>query len=151
MADHRLAEARNIALHAEVAARLAPDPSLVEISQDSDIVVIGSQAALVVSMEADLFPMNHPERAGVIDGAIGELSMFHDTFGYYAQGVGEETAIQGPGLRGGTSPNRAAGPGDGGRPDRRHPGSAGRKRARPPPPRRDFGVMKPPCRPPGRS
>jgi hypothetical protein len=30
--------------------------------------------------------------ADVIDGAIGELSMFHDTFGYYAQGVGPETA-----------------------------------------------------------
>jgi hypothetical protein len=28
----------------------------------------------------------------VIDGAIGELSPFHDTFGYYAQGVEEGTA-----------------------------------------------------------
>jgi hypothetical protein len=27
-----------------------------------------------------------------IDGAIGELSMFHETFGYYADGVGEATA-----------------------------------------------------------
>lgn len=44
------------------------------------------------SMEADLFPLNHPERADVIDGSIGELSPFHETFGYYAQGVGEETA-----------------------------------------------------------
>jgi hypothetical protein len=28
----------------------------------------------------------------VIDGSIGELSPFHETFGYYAQGVTEETA-----------------------------------------------------------
>ena len=28
----------------------------------------------------------------LIDGSIGEASMFHDTFGYYAQGVVESTA-----------------------------------------------------------
>jgi hypothetical protein len=28
----------------------------------------------------------------MIDGSIGELSPFHDTFGYYGQGVGPETA-----------------------------------------------------------
>jgi hypothetical protein len=28
-----------------------------------------------------------------IDGAIGEHSPFHETFGYYAQGVGPETAV----------------------------------------------------------
>ena len=27
-----------------------------------------------------------------IDGAIGEGSQFHETYGYYAQGVGPETA-----------------------------------------------------------
>jgi hypothetical protein len=32
------------------------------------------------------------ELADAIDGAIGELSAFHDTYGYYAQGVGPETA-----------------------------------------------------------
>lgn len=72
------------------------------IANDDEIVVIGSQAilgqfpdapaAMRVSMEADLFPLNHPERADVIDGSIGELSPFHEAFGYYAQGVGEETA-----------------------------------------------------------
>jgi hypothetical protein len=72
------------------------------IAADDSIVVIGSQAILGQfpdapesmrrSMEADLFPLNHPERADVIDGSIGELSPFHETFGYYAQGVGEETA-----------------------------------------------------------
>lgn len=73
------------------------------IVDDNEIVVIGSQAilgqfpdapeAMRVSIEADLFPRNHPERADVIDGSIGELSPFHDTFGYYAQGVGEKTAL----------------------------------------------------------
>lgn len=72
------------------------------IAADDSIVVIGSQAILgqfpdapagmLRSMEADLFPLHHPERSDVIDGSIGELSPFHETFGYYAQGVGEETA-----------------------------------------------------------
>jgi len=46
-----------------------------------------------LSVEADLFPLNYSERADVIDGSIGELSPFHETFGYYAQGVAEEIAI----------------------------------------------------------
>jgi len=68
-----------------------------------EIVVIGSQAILgsfphpperlQQSMDADVYPKNHPELSIVIDGAIGELSIFHSTFGYYAHGVGEETAI----------------------------------------------------------
>jgi hypothetical protein len=73
------------------------------IVSDDEIVVIGSQAilgqfpdapeAMRVSTEADLFPLNHPERSDLIEGSIGELSPFHEAFGYYAQGVGEETAI----------------------------------------------------------
>ncbi len=72
------------------------------IAGDSQIVIIGSQSILgqfpdaptplVVSAEADVFPLNHPEKADVIDGAIGEGSSFHEEYGYYAQGVGEETA-----------------------------------------------------------
>lgn len=49
-------------------------------------------ASLVESMEADMYPMNEPALADLIDGAIGEGSPFHDRFGYYAQGVGPETA-----------------------------------------------------------
>jgi hypothetical protein len=49
-------------------------------------------AALVVSAEADLFPLNHPELADLIDGSLGEGSAFHEQFGYYAQGVGERTS-----------------------------------------------------------
>lgn len=73
------------------------------ISADSDIVVVGSQAILgqfpdapeelCRSDEADVYPRNHPERSDLIDGSIGELSPFHDTFGYYAQGVAPETAV----------------------------------------------------------
>lgn len=73
------------------------------IADDTDIVVLGSQAILatvpspppdlVKSIEADVYPLAHPERSELIDGAIGEASQFHDTFGYYAQGVGPETAV----------------------------------------------------------
>lgn len=76
------------------------------IAQDDEIVVIGSQAvlgqfpdapdALTVSNEADVYPKNHPERSDLVDGSIGELSPFHEAFGYYAQGVGPETAVLPP-------------------------------------------------------
>lgn len=72
------------------------------IADDDEIIIIGSQSVLgqfpdappelLVSNEADVYPKNHPERWDLIDGSIGELSPFHDTFGYYAQGVGEGTA-----------------------------------------------------------
>jgi len=74
-----------------------------DIADDNDIVVIGSQAILGqfpnapesmrVSAEADLYPLHHPERADLIDGSIGELSPFHETYGYYAQSVSETTAL----------------------------------------------------------
>lgn len=73
------------------------------ITNQYEIVVVGSQsilgaypqapAPLLFSMEADVFPLRHPELADLIDGAIGEASAFHDQFGYYAQGVGPETAV----------------------------------------------------------
>jgi hypothetical protein len=72
------------------------------IANDSEIVVIGSQSvlgqfpnapdSLLVSAAADVFPLNHPELADLIDGSIGEGSPFHELFGYYAQGVDERTA-----------------------------------------------------------
>jgi hypothetical protein len=74
-----------------------------QISGDTEIVVIGSQAIhaqdtnlppiAYLSQEADVYPRNHPDRADDIDGAIGELSAFHQTHGYYAQGVSPETAV----------------------------------------------------------
>jgi hypothetical protein len=73
------------------------------ISGDTEIVVVGSQAMLgrypdappelLVSEDADVYPRNRPEMSDVIDGSIGELSPFHETFGYYAQGVGPTTAV----------------------------------------------------------
>ena len=73
------------------------------IADDPDLVIIGSQAilgqypdapaVLLASMEADIYPRNHPSRAILIDGAIGEGSYFHEQFGYFAQGVGPETAV----------------------------------------------------------
>jgi hypothetical protein len=72
------------------------------ISGDDELIVIGSQsilgqfpnapAELLVSNEADVYPRNLTERWELIDGSIGELSPFHDTFGYYAQGVEPGTA-----------------------------------------------------------
>ena len=48
-------------------------------------------AALLISREVDLYPGMHAERADLIDGAIGMHSSFHETFGYFADGVGPET------------------------------------------------------------
>ena len=66
-------------------------------------MVIGSQsilaqfpdapAELLVSMEADMYPRDRPELADLVDGSIGEGSQFHEQFGYYAQGVGPDTAV----------------------------------------------------------
>ncbi|HKQ72015.1 MAG TPA: DUF6036 family nucleotidyltransferase [Polyangiaceae bacterium] len=74
-----------------------------DIADDDEIIVIGSQSvlgqfpdapeALRVSDEADVYPKNRPERWDVIDGSIGEGSPFHETYGYYAQGVEDGTAI----------------------------------------------------------
>jgi hypothetical protein len=72
------------------------------IANETSFVLIGSQAVLLLleepppellrSTEIDLYPSLHPEKADLIDGAIGALSTFHDTFGYHADGVGPETA-----------------------------------------------------------
>lgn len=51
-----------------------------------------SPAELTVSAEANTYPLDAPEKAALIDGSIGEKSPFHETFGYYAHGVGPETA-----------------------------------------------------------
>jgi hypothetical protein len=77
------------------------------VSDDPDLVIVGSQAilgahpdaprSLRASDELDLYPRNHPDRSDVVDGALGEMSAFHRTFGYYAQGVGPETAVVAPG------------------------------------------------------
>jgi hypothetical protein len=72
------------------------------IAGERELVVIGSQAilgqfpdapaALLRSMECDLYPRKRPKLADKVDGAIGEASKFHEQFGYYAQGVAPDTA-----------------------------------------------------------
>lgn len=72
------------------------------ITLDEEFVIIGSQALLgehpdapeqlLVSIEVDIYPRTKPENSSLVDGAIGEGSTFQDTFGYYAHGVGPETA-----------------------------------------------------------
>lgn len=74
-----------------------------DITDQYEFIIVGSQAILgsvprpedvfTVSAEADIYPLHAPELADEIDGAIGEGSAFHATYGYYAQGVGPETAI----------------------------------------------------------
>ncbi len=67
------------------------------------IVVIGSQAILgqfpqnapprtTLSVEADLLPLDAPEKWELVTGSLGELSPFHDTFGYFGDGVSLNTA-----------------------------------------------------------
>ena len=73
------------------------------IADDGELIIIGSQSilgqfpnapnTLCMSMEMDVYPRNKPERADLVDGTIGEGSFFHEQFGYYAQGVGPETAV----------------------------------------------------------
>ena len=72
------------------------------ITQQYEFVILGSQSILgaipnppeffTMSAEADIYPLDAPELADQIDGAIGEGSDFHDANGFYAQGVGPETA-----------------------------------------------------------
>jgi hypothetical protein len=67
-----------------------------------EFVIIGSQAILgqfpeapdelLVSIEADLFSLRSQDDSDLVEGCIGEGSPFHQTFGYYAHGVGEDTA-----------------------------------------------------------
>jgi hypothetical protein len=72
------------------------------VSGEDEFVVIGSQAILgpfpdaperlLRSMEADIYPRASPSKSDRIDGALGDGSTFHESFGYYAHGVGPETA-----------------------------------------------------------
>lgn len=72
-----------------------------DITGDQEIVVIGSQAILgqhpdapqqlLLSPEADVYPLHLQDRIVEIDGVLGEGSMFHETHSYYAHGVGPET------------------------------------------------------------
>jgi len=74
-----------------------------DVADDTEIYVFGSQAvlgqypdppeALCQSAEVDVMPKNRPDRVDRIDGALGELSQFHQAFGFYVHGVSLETAV----------------------------------------------------------
>jgi hypothetical protein len=79
------------------------------ITGATEFVIVGSQAVLgqfpqapdelLVSIEADVFSLRNSADSDLIDGSIGEGSPFHQTFGYYAHGVSEETAVLPAGWR----------------------------------------------------
>ena len=62
-----------------------------------EMYLLGSQAAYgsldklpeiaITSNEADLIPKKHPERAIEISGGMGEFTLFHKEFDYYAHGL----------------------------------------------------------------
>lgn len=72
------------------------------VTGEVEFIVIGSQSilgrfpdaprVLHESLEADLYPRFRPELSPQIEGSLGELSLFHGTFGYHADGVSPETA-----------------------------------------------------------
>lgn len=75
------------------------------------VLVIGSQAIhgstdieipeAERSIEVDICALKDEDgtKADLIDGSIGELSMFQETFGYYAQGVTPNAAVLPAGWR----------------------------------------------------
>ncbi|XHS76927.1 DUF6036 family nucleotidyltransferase [Burkholderiaceae bacterium UC74_6] len=74
-----------------------------QITGEYEFVIVGSQSVLgakpnprpefTASMEADIYPLNAPDKSHDIDVHIGEGSPFQEEFGYYAQGVDPSTAI----------------------------------------------------------
>lgn len=83
------------------------------VTGHTDVLVIGSQAILgsfdeeelpeaaTRSMEADLGLLDDPseELSDEIDGSIGEMSPFYETYGYYGQGISVTTAVLPAGWR----------------------------------------------------
>ena len=73
-----------------------------DVADDTDLLVFGSQAilgehpnappGLRTSIEVDVQPLNNPQAVEAIDGVLGELSMFHQTHGFYVHGVSIEAA-----------------------------------------------------------
>jgi len=73
-----------------------------DVSGDSELIIFGSQAILATapnapeslraSIEVDVQAKTFPERTDLIDGALGEDSLFHATHGFYVHGVSVEAA-----------------------------------------------------------
>ncbi len=74
-----------------------------EVAGDTELWVFGSQAILAqypdapvglrASIEVDVQPKNRPDAVDAIDGALGELSLFHGTHGFYVHGVAIDSAV----------------------------------------------------------
>ena len=78
-----------------------------QIAGDPDVLVIGSQSILgsypedalppeaTGSMEVDTAFLSDPgeTKSDLVDAMIGELSNFHNEFGYYPQGVSVNTGV----------------------------------------------------------
>jgi hypothetical protein len=68
-----------------------------DVAEDSEVWVFGSQAilgefpnapeTLRASIEVDMQPKNRPDTADLVDGALGEMSQFHKTHGFYVHGL----------------------------------------------------------------
>lgn len=77
------------------------------VTGEMEFVVIDSQSILGPhpdaprvlrhSLEADVYPKHRPELSPLIEGSLGELSQFHQTFGYHVDGVAPTTATSPPG------------------------------------------------------
>lgn len=73
-----------------------------DVAQDEAVYVFGSQAilgqfpqapsGLRQSVEVDVAPLTRVDRIDDIDGSLGELSQFHQTFGFYVHGLPIEAA-----------------------------------------------------------
>lgn len=77
-----------------------------QIAGEPDVLVVGSQSILgglpedrlpieaTSSIEVDITFFDDPDdaKSDLVDGVLGELSAFHETHGYYAQGVSITTA-----------------------------------------------------------
>ncbi|HYZ73800.1 MAG TPA: DUF6036 family nucleotidyltransferase [Chthoniobacterales bacterium] len=73
-----------------------------EVTGETEFIAIGSQSLLVSfrdlprelrrSPELDITARSNPQVADLIDGNLGEITPFHQTFHIYAHGVGPESA-----------------------------------------------------------
>lgn len=87
--------------------------SACRIADDNEVLVVGSQAILgshdeddlpaaaTASMEADIAFLDDLDRAKAdqVEGGIGEFSLFHEEFGYYAEGIHIDTVVLPTGWR----------------------------------------------------
>ena len=90
-----------------------------DVSGDDEVIIFGSQAilgtfpdapeALRYSVEVDVTPRHRVEQIDAIDGALGELSRFYQTFGFYVHGVSIEAAKLPKGWQGRLVPVRTPG------------------------------------------